>query len=296
MGRAPPARPLVSPMTPARLTVLAIVCTGLGCSADGAFAGSAGTPLRVVASLHPAGVLYGDPVTAEVEVEYEPQTIEPASIRVQPSFMPYVATAAPVVQQVRAGVVRYRYSLLCVTDGCLPAKGSRVVQLERVTVSGLAGARAVTAAGSWPTLRVSSRLAGSDLSGRIHFRNSTTPPNPAYRLAPGPLSGGLIGAAVLCVLFALALVGRGLARRSSRSRERRLSPLELAIEYVRDSAGRNNPDRRRALELLAEAVDAGGEPTLAAAAAERAWAKPPPTPAVAAELADRASGVRTGAE
>jgi hypothetical protein len=283
-------------MTPARLAMLAIVCIGLGGSADGAFAGSAGTPVRVVASLHPAAVLFGDPVTAEVEVDYEPQTIEPSSIRVQPSFIPYVVTAAPVVQQVRAGVVRYRYSLLCVTDGCLPAKGSRVVQLERVTVSGLAGAQTVTAAASWPTLRVSSRLAGSDLSGQIHFRNSTTPPNASYRLAPGPLAGGLIGAAALCVLFALALAGRGLARISSRSRERRLSPLELAIEYVRESAGRSNPDRRRALELLAEAVDAGGEPTLAAAAAERAWSKPPPTPAVATELADRAAGIRTGAE
>src|ERR1700724_4398909 len=113
MGRASPARPLVAPMTPARLAaVLAIVCIGLGGSADGAFAGSVGTPVRVVASLHPAAVLFGDPVTAEVEVDYEPQTIEASSIRVQPSFIPYVVTTAPVVQHVRAGVVRYRYSLL----------------------------------------------------------------------------------------------------------------------------------------------------------------------------------------
>lgn len=283
-------------MTRARVAMLAIVWTGLGGSADVAYAGSAGTPLRVVASLHSTAVLYGDPVTAEVEVDYEPQTIEPASIRVQPSFIPYVASSAPVVEHPYTGVVRFRYSLLCVTAGCLPTKGPRFLQLERVTVTGLAGTRTVTAAASWPTLRISSRLAASDLSGRVRFRNPTTPPSPEYRLAPGPLSAGLIAAAALCALVAAAVAGRELTRFSGRSRARRLSPLELAIAYVRDSARRSDPDRRRALELLAEAVGDQGELSVAAAAAETAWSKPPPTPAGATELADRAAHVRRGAE
>ena len=283
-------------MTRSRVAMLAIAGACLGGSADVAYAGSAaGAPLRVVASLDPGAVLYGDPVTAEVEVDYEPQTVEPASIRVQPSFIPYVVSSAPVVQHVRAGVVRFRYSLLCVTDGCLPTKGPRLLQLERVTVTGLAGTRTVTAAASWPTLRISSRLAASDVSGGVRFRNPATPPSPEYRVAPGPLSAGLIAAAALCVLVGTALAGRELARLFPRSRTRRLSPLELAIAYVRDSARRSDSDRRRALELLAEAVGNQGEPAAAAAAAETAWSKPPPTPAGATELADRAAGLRRGA-
>ncbi len=197
-----------------------------------------------------------------------------------------------MVQHLRAGVVRFRYSLLCVTAGCLPTKGARILRLERVTVTVLADSSAVSAAASWPTLRISSRLGASDLSGQIRFRNPTTPPSPAYRVAPGPLSAGLIAAAALCALVAAALAGRELAGLFPRAGARRLTSLELAIAYVRDSTKRTDPDRRRALELLAEAVDGDGEPTLAAAAAERAWSAPPPTPAGATELADRAAGLR----
>jgi hypothetical protein len=262
-------------------------------SPDVAYAGStSAAPLQVVTSLQPAAVLYGDPVTADVEVDYDPRAVEPSSIRVLPSFIPYVATSAAVVQRLRPGVVRFRYSLVCVTDGCLPTSGPRLVRLERVTVTALAHARTVTVVASWPSLRISSRLAASDLSGRIRFRSPTTPPTPAYRLRPGPLAGGLIAAAALCALAAAALAGRELTRRSARSVADRLSRLELAIVYVRDSARRSDPDRRRALALLAEAVDDDGVPALAADAAETAWSKPAPTPAGATELADRAAGLR----
>jgi len=65
------------------------------------------------------------------------------------------------------------------------------------------------------------------------------------------------------------------------------NPLDLALAYARDAAGRPDPrDRRKALELLAEAVAAGDEPALARAAADTAWSEPPPTPAGTVELAD----------
>ena len=82
------------------------------------------------------------------------------------------------------------------------------------------------------------------------------------------------------LLAAAALAVRGLGGLSRRSRARPLSPLQLAIAYVRDSTRRSDLDRRRALSLLAETVD-DGEPSLAAAAAERAWSKPPAGPSSA---------------
>jgi hypothetical protein len=266
---------------------LAIVFVVLGSSADGA---SAGPALRAVASLQPAAVLFGDPVTADIEVDYDPRAVEPSSIRVQPNFVPYVASVAPIVQNIHTGAVRFRYSLLCVTDGCLPTKSSRILQLHAVTVTGLAGTRRLTVTTRWPVLRISSRLGAADLGGSVRFRHPTTPPPPEYRIAPGAFAGGLIAAAALCALLAAALVGRELARRAGRAQL--LTPLELAIAYVRDSTGRTDPDRRRALELLAEAVE--GE--LATAAAETAWSKPPPTPAGAIELADRAAHGGSGAQ
>jgi hypothetical protein len=266
---------------------LAIVFVVLGSSADGA---SAGRALHAVASLQPAAVLFGDPVTADVEVDYDPRAVEPSSIRVQPDFVPYVASVAPVVQNIHTGAVRFRYSLLCVTDGCLPTKSSRILQLHAVTVTGLAGTQRLTATAQWPVLRISSRLAAADLGGSVRFRHPTVPPPLEYRVAPGAFAGGLIAAAALCALLAAALVGRELARRSGRAQL--LTPLELAIAYVRDSTGRTDPDRRRALALLAAAVD--GE--LATAAAETAWSKPPPTPAGATELADRAAHAGSGGQ
>jgi hypothetical protein len=170
-----------------------------------------------------------------------------------------------------------------------------LLHFERLTVTARAGNQTVTAVASWPTLQISSRLAASDLT-KIRFRNPTTPPAAAYRLAPGPLAAGLIAAAALCVLVAIALAGRELAKRFARASLRRLTPLELAIAYVRDSTSRTGPDRRRALALLAETIDRTGEPALAATASDRAWSKPPPTPAGATDLADRAAGLQRGAE
>ena len=174
------------------------------------------------------------------------------------------------------------------TEGCLPAHERRLVRLEPVTVTAVAGDRTARVSGSWPALHVSSRLEASDLTGPVRFRSPASPPAPAYRVAPGVLVGGLIAAAALCALAAAGVAGRGLARFVRRSTTRRSSLLELAVAYVRDSARRSGPDRRRALSLLAEAT-VGGEPALAAVAAEAAWSRPSPTPLDATELADRAA-------
>jgi hypothetical protein len=243
------------------------------------------TPLRVVTKLAPASVKYGDPVTATVEVDFDPATIAPADIHVQPSFIPYVATSRPIVRTVGRGALTYTYTLLCVTEGCLPTKGQKLLRLEPVTATVSGGAKAL---GRWPTLQISSRLTPRDLSGPVRFRSPSTPPAPSYRIAPGRLAGALIAAAVVWVLAALGLLATRLARRRGRGAEPRLTSLELAIAYVRDSAQRSGSDRRRALSLLAEATDEG-EHDLSIDADESAWSRRSPTPVAAAELADRAS-------
>jgi hypothetical protein len=233
-------------------------------------------------------VQYGDPVTATVEVDYDPASVDPGAIRVEPSFIPYVAISRPVVRALRRGAVSYTYTLLCVTDGCLPTRGERLVRLEPLAVT----AGASSASGSWPVLRVSSRLNARDLSGPVRFRSPSVPPAPRYRIGPGALAGAMIAAAAVCVLAAIALLAAGL-RRPARTRASTSGPsrLDLAIAYARDSARRSPSDRRRALSLLAEATDRG-EGAVSVDAAESAWSRPSPTAVAATELADRASRLR----
>jgi hypothetical protein len=252
-------------------------------------ASAAPTRLRVVTGLDPASLHYGDPVTATVEVDYGAGgAIDPSSIDVTPSFIPFVVTSPPLLRRPHDGALTITYTLVCLTEGCLPTHGPRLVKLRPVTVTARAGTRTVRASGTWPALRVASRLTASDLSGPVRFRSPTTPPPPTYRVGPGVLAGGLIAAAVICAVAALGIAAGGLTRFVRRSRTRRLSLLEVAIAYVRDSTRRPGPDRRRALSLLAEATDEG-EPALAAVASEAAWSRPSPTTDAAAELADRAS-------
>jgi len=236
-------------------------------------------PLTVTATLQPQTIAFGDPVTAVVEVDAAPGT---SGVVATPSFLPFTETSVD-----RHGNVT-RYSLSCLTDGCLPLKGARLVRLRPVVASAQLGGRRVRATAAWPVLRVTSRLGGANVS-RAHFERPAAPPTPRYAVSPVGLAAGLLAGAVLCVLAACALVVVLLLGRRRRAAEKRqLSGLELAIAFVRDSTRRSAADRRRALELLAEEV----EPALAGEAADEAWSAAPPTPAAAAELADRAEGIR----
>ncbi len=237
-------------------------------------------PVRATTSFSPATIHYGDPVTAVVEVHFDPKRVERSSIRAAPSFTPFVLVAKPVVEDAGRGLLRIRYSLLCTTEGCLPVHASKVIRLRPFRVTAGGG----TATPRWPPLRIDSRLRASDLGGEAPFHAPAAPPPPRYRVGPGALAAGLIAATVLCSLGAIVLVLAAVRRRRRRPVTRRVSPLELAIAYVREATGRPTPDRRRALELLSEAV----EDDLALDAADAAWSRKPPTPTGAGELADRA--------
>lgn len=272
-------------------------CLCLCASAFGADTGAAATPIRVVTSLTPASLHFGDPVTAEVEVDFDPQTVSAASIRVDPGLTPYVVQSAPASQAVAPGVVRFSYSALCVTDACLPIHGRRVVRLEPATVTASTGSRTVTAVGRWRPVTVSTRLARSSLTGHVRFRSPSRPPTPGYRLSPGTLVALLVGAAALCLVAAVLLVGRPLAGRRRRTVAPGLSALDLAIAYVRDSVGREAADRRRALALLSQtAGETGADPGLVAASATSAWSKPPPTAGTTTDLAEQATRARSREE
>lgn len=280
----------------ALLTVL-IVGTGLGWW-NAQSSGGAPPPdrLAVNTSLEPRPAFFGDVLTAEIDVDVNPLAVSAQSVRLSPSFDPYVQTEPPSVT--RAGVgkhetLRYRYTIQCVSDACLPVDKPFALQLPPVVVSATAGSEPLKVTATWPKTFVASRLQASDVSS-THFRRSKAMPAPSYAVSPGGLANALTAAAGLLAAAALALIGFELVRLVQRRRQRALvvlTPLEAALAYTRDAAGRPDPaDRRKALGLLARTLDSEGVPTLANAAEDVAWSEEPPSPDRAIELADEVEG------
>jgi len=259
-----------------------IVGTGLGWWSTG----SSPAPrqgLEVQTSLDPASPFFGDAVTAEIDVAvYSSAT----GLRVVPAFGPLAMSGRPVVTQSQSGgleSVRYRYAIQCVSEDCLPLVKPRALRLPPVVVSARVHDRVLTVKASWPALTVVSRLSG-DGGG---LRRPAALLQPMYGISPGVLADVLTAAAAVLALLTLAVVGREAVRLVRRHSTVRMSPLEAALLYTRQSARRRDAaDRRKALALLAQTLDAEGDSALADAAASVAWSDAAPTPERALELAD----------
>ncbi len=270
-----------------------VVGTGLGWWAGTSSGGPAPSDrLAVSTSLDPHPVFYGDVLTAEVAVGIDPAAVSAGSVRVTPSFEPYVQTGPAVVTRTGAGrqkTLHYRYSLQCVSDACLPLDKPYVLKLPPVTVNAKAGTETLTETAAWPITFVATRLQPRDVA-TTHFRRATSMPAATFAVSPGALAGGLTAVAGLLAIGALALIGFELVRLVERRRQRArvsLTPLQAALAYTRDAAGRPDPaDRRKALGLLAATLESEGIPALAGTASDVAWSEDPPTPDKALELAD----------
>ncbi len=155
--------------------------------------------------------------------------------------------------------------------------------------------KTVTAA--WPAVTLASRLGRSDFRGSaLRFRHSAPLPAPVYGTSPSGLALALTIVAGILGVVAACLLGFELAALLRRRRARAAAPtaLESALAFVRDAASRRDAaDRRKALELLAETLAAEGNPTVANAAEQAAWAEVPPTSEQAVEVADQAAGLGT---
>jgi len=283
--------------------VLLLVAVGLGWIGGGSTtAGAPGTPLAVKTTLTPRPVFFGDPVTADVDVQIDKGAVDPASVRVSPAFDPFVPTGAPQVRENRVGrreTIRYRYTLQCLSDTCLPQrKDPLVIQLPPVAVTAAGGGRALRTTATWPVTAILSRLQKKDLgSYQPHFRRPAAVPPPRYAISPSRTADVLTAIGAVLALVALGVLAGELARLLQRRRLAkavRRTPLEEAVAYTRDAASRPDPaDRRKALELLARTLESEGDPALADATADVAWSEEAPTPEQALELANEVESTRT---
>jgi hypothetical protein len=276
------------------LVLVLIVGTGLGWWNTQPSGEPPAKRLIVRTHLSPRPAFFGDLVTAQVEVQIDRAIVDPKSVHVVASFVPFVPTGRPTVTQGRVGrheTLRYGYSIQCVSDDCLPTRRDpRVTPLKPVVVTAMAGGKQLRATATWPRMSLLSRLQKGEVGGDPNFHRPRTVPAPSYAVSPGGLADALTVAAGLLAFAAVALLGRELMKLLEGRRRRglvQLTALEEALAYTRDAARRPDPtDRRKALELLAQTLDDEGVPKLADTAGDVAWAEEPPSPDRALELAD----------
>ncbi len=286
-----------------RLTIAAIVALGAGALTGPAASSAAPAPkeLRVPGGIgagllvEPASHLFGDPVTASVEIVVDPKRVQPSSIRVRTSFEPYRLTAPLRIERRETrGLVslRYVYRLLCLRAPCRPRPG-RVkefrfgpVQLVFVRANGTLRELSRT----WFPLTVASRLL-PDTALRAQVVARAQPfPSVDYRARPIRLARGLYALAALLALAGLLLLGRALAPlvRNALAQRRlvRLRPIERELALLRVGVARDQPElQRKALDSLALALGGNGTDDLAGSARQLAWSDRTLDSSAALELA-----------
>jgi hypothetical protein len=261
-------------------------------------------------TMSPRIVLFGDIVRARVDVIVDAERVDPDSVRVAAAFSPWEVVGQP--EQVRreadeTTILRTTYVLRCFTSPCLPPGDA--VQLEfdaaRVTYE---RARDEAAEGvpprqslriTWPVVTLYSRYASASFTGR---EGLTTPwradlatlPAVGYRVAPGLVLALLLAAGVLLAGAGGFLVYRAWPRRvpapppEPEPLPPPLPPLLLALVLLEDAARADGAeDRRRALELVAEALTEHGDEDLAHSAKILAWSEADPEVEDTTELAAR---------
>jgi len=252
---------------------------------------ASGRTMRISTSVEPRVQVFGDPVTARIDLLFDRRRVLPAAnkIRIEAPFRPFEAVDAPKVERAESGDLvhlRYTYRLLCLDRRCATASPRTDVQLPPVRVFySLADIRQrANDSAQWPTLSVASQLTRADLQ-QARWRANRDLPSVSYAIAPGTLAA-LLAFAALLALHAAAAVGAPLfaVKRvapdgDTPAVEDGLPPLDRALVAVRrvfDSG--EVPDRRRALERLSRELGRAGEPQLATRARELAWSPDLPSP------------------
>jgi hypothetical protein len=257
---------------------------------------------RVVVS--PRVVLFGDTVTARVQVALDRARVDPDSLRVETEFTPWQLVQEP--QRIRrdgarATYVETVYVLRCLGPPCVPtrASSSREFQAVKLSYEQADGGRRSTEV-RWPVLVVNTRLVSDDFGRRDEYGTAwradlATLPPVSYRVPPALLLALLLAAAAVLLLGGGTLAYAVLPRREEAPPPeppappppRDLTPLERALALLEAPSPIDGAaERRRALEFVAEYFDEQDR-SLAASARALAWRSGQPAPADSVGLATR---------
>jgi hypothetical protein len=265
-------------------------------------------PISATGTLTPRTTLFGDTLTARVDVVVDRTIIDADEVSVTWSSGAWKPVAEPVTsRRDSAGTAHLRttYVLRCLTRPCVPVRETEQVDFDpaRVTYEAPVGGttRRLSVDVPWPTLVVHSRVAETDdsrdaLSSPWRADLSALP-LVSYSASPGVVLALLFAAGTGLFVLAGVLVFRAIPERQPPP-EPEPEPvpvatlLEQALALLEAPAAANGaPERRRALELVADEVESWGDRAFAQAARTLAWSEHEPegdtTKAFAAQLRSR---------
>ena len=279
----------------ALLVVVVGVVAGVLVSSSGGHAAAPPSAIQARSAILPGVVLFGDTLTARLDVVIDRSKVDPGSVRVHAGFAPWQAAAPP--KQVRrdgsasSTYIGKTYVLRCLQADCTAQNDTFVEDFDkaRVTYVTRDGTHRVLQV-KWPQLVVDSRYAQKTLSAQgapvAPWKAALFSLPPAtYSISPTLLfalllTGGLV------LLFATGglvyLAWRPAAVQATPApppppRAPVLPPLERALLLLElsereDGAG----DQRRALERVADELARRGELELARKARALAWSEQAP--------------------
>ena len=239
--------------------------------------------LHVQTSVSPRPVLFGDTVTAHVDVFADPRRVDPGSVGVRGSFAQWHVSERTTATGSKRS---FRFTLSCLGSTCLP----HTVRFAPIVVSArLRDGRTVTVRHAWPAFDVLGRVPPSAAKAtRPPFRAQTALPRPSFRVAPTALALALDVVAALLAAGAAALLALEIVR--DRRRRRGVAddrpPVVRALALVREAEGRTPADRRKAVGHLARTLDETGGDRFAETASRVAWSPEQPSPDRLDRLAD----------
>lgn len=256
-------------------------------------------PIAVRRSVAPESQLFGDPAVATIDVIVDTGRVDEESLNVDASFAPYEVVGEPARSRKADGPLvrlRTRYRLRCLAQACVPERVELPLELApaRITFVRADGAPGTPRVVRWPLLTIASQFErgvppqsgiGSTVTSPPGLRAKVRPPGePSWRVPPAAMLAALIGGAVVLVglagLLLLPLVRRGPEQVLEPEVTIELTPLERALvglDWAR-AAGASR-EQRKALELLAEELEADTEADLTALADDArvlAWSARPP--------------------
>jgi hypothetical protein len=243
-------------------------------------------PIVGTALLTPEQHLFGDAVRARVELIVNTERVDPDSVEIGANFEPYRELRPVDLTRSEDGTItklRYDYVLGCLVARCLP-RGTGRVELGGVAVNYLRRGESEPSAATveWVPIRAAGRIDPNELEQAALRSDLRDLPSASYRVSPRTVE---LIALVLAALFAVGAaililrllpLDRFAARLGARIVDKR-SPLEQALELVRESAASGSPEEeRRALERLAVELRRTRNPALAGDASRLAWSEPVP--------------------
>lgn len=296
MSRRVVAGLLLAAAAAAGAVAIVLEADGGGGGRSSSIAPLAPGPVGATATLSPRSLFFGDTLTAHVDVEVDRRRAIPGSVRIKGEFAPWSLVGVPVRIRRDAGgttVIRMTYVLRCVISPCIPPRETAPLEFNqaRVTYRLQKGKAEGAVEARWPVLVVHSRIVRSDFDQQASLTSPwkadlVSLPAPSYRVSPGTLRGIALGVGAL---FALAGVALGFLAIPDRApapepepeplaeSEPSLPPLEHALVLLEADARANGAaDQRRALELVAEEMEARGDARLALKARGMAWSEDVP--------------------